>query len=394
MAWKISDGEEARRRFVAERLTRKRDESMSQLCRRHGISRQCGYKWWGRFRGEGWPGLVERAHVSAAAQAWWARWWPRVQEARSQCRYFGPKKLRWKLRQDYPRVRLPGVRTLARWLQRAGQAAPRKRRARPGPVHRLAGRLSGCRANDVWTIDLKGHFRTADRRQINPLTVRDLASRFVLAVRDVPVANERRIGVVVQALFRRYGLPRAMRMDNGGPFGGSGPRGWTQLTARWIKLGIKIEYGRPRCPQDNAAHEQMHLVLKNETTRPAASNARAQQQRFDRWRRRYNEQRPHESLAQRPPAALYQPSKRVLPARPPRWTYPPRWLRIRLDARGRYQWRGHRRLIGRAFGHEQLGAKRRGPDQLAIYFGPHLLGILHATDRTGLRPVQWRLNPQ
>lgn len=390
MTWEITDGEQARRRFVLERLARKAGSGMTQLCLRHGISRECGYKWWRRFLAGGWSGLADRPSGPDRARRRRARWWPRVLSALRQCRDFGPKKLRWKLRQDHPRERVPSVRTLARWLRRAGKVRTRKRRARPGPVRAPADRLRGRSVNDVWTIDLKGPFRTADGRRINPLTVRDLASRCPLAVRHVARATEEPVGAVVRALFRRFGLPKAMRMDNGGPFGGGGPRGWTKLAAGWVKLGIRIEYGRPRCPQDNAEHEQMHRVLKERTTQPVAPNARAQQQRFDRWRKRYAEGRPHESLGQRTPASVYRPSERRLPESEPAWSYPAGWLILQPDRKGRIYWHQRQRLIGRAFSHERLGAKALNADTLAVYFGPHLLGTLHGRDQAGLRPVQWR----
>jgi putative transposase len=191
-------------------------------------------------------------------------------------------------------------------------------------------------------------------------------------------------------LFRRYGLPRALRMDNGSPFGAGGPRGWSRLAASWVKLGIRIEYGRPRCPQDNPAHEQMHRVLKAGACRPASLNLRAQQRRFERWRQWYNNRRPLERERLQPPAATYRRSARRLPATIPCWTYPASWLRFQPDAKGRWQWRKHQRLIGQAFIHESLAARSLGVDTLAIYFGPHLLGTLHAADLAGLRPAQWR----
>jgi putative transposase len=364
---------------------------MTVLCRRHGISRECGYKWWRRFKSGGWPQLVNRAAQPGSAEKLRQRWWSRVQAARRQEADFGPKKLRWLLRQSHPRERPPAARTLARWLARAGLVRRCKRRARPGPAVKLPGRLVGRCVNDVWTIDLKGSFGTADGRRINPLTVRDLASRYMLCVRHVGSGGEAQIGPVMLGLFRRYGLPRALRMDNGAPFGTLGPRGWSRLSASWVKLGIRLEYGRPRCPQDNAEHEQMHRVLKRRTARPASVHAEAQQRRFERWRHWYNHDRPHEGLGLHVPASRYRRSPRRLPQRVPQWSYPARWARLYPDAKGRCQWRKRQRLIGQAFIHEELGCKNLSADALAVYFGPHLVGTLHATDTAGLRPVQWRL---
>jgi putative transposase len=393
MPWETSDEIKARRSFVTGRLTCA-TSSMVELCHRHKISRECGYKWWRRFCAEGWAGLRPRKRVAHSAERLRKKWWPRLQAARRHCADFGPKKLHWQLRQDYPQVRLPAICTFARWLKRAGQVRLRKRRARPGPRVRLPGRLAGRCINEVWTVDLKGSFCTRDRHRINPLTVRDLASRYMLCVRHVGRAGEHEIGTVMLELFRRYGLPRALRMDNGSPFGGLGPRGWTRLSASWVKLGIRLEYGRPRCPQDNPEHEQMHRILKARTTRPASAHPHAQQRRFERWCQWYNQARPHESLGMQVPASRYRRSDRRLPNALPQWTYPRHWQPLRPDAKGRCQWRQRQRLIGKAFIHELLGGRPIGLDQLAVYFGPHLIGTLHAHDLAGLRPVQWRLPAQ
>lgn len=391
MPWKTSGKEQSRRRFIEEWLKRgDGGRSVAALCRLHAVSRSCGYRWWSRFRVGGIRALAERARTPQAAIRLRARWEARLRVARLQERSFGPKKLWKKLRRDYPRLRVPCVRTLSRWLEAGGRLRRQTRRARPGPKLRLRGRLAGRCVNDVWSLDIKGRFRAADGQMINALTVRDVASCYVLCVQHLPKADEAHVAAVMQRLFRRYGLPKALRSDNGTPFGAGGPRGWTSLSASWVKLGIRMEYGRPRCPQDNAAHEQMHGVLKKFATIPASINPAAQQRRFERWRRHYNERRPHEALGLQTPAECYRPSQRRLPARPPRWTYPRTWLRIPLDAKGRYRWRKRQRLIGKAFIGEELGGRPIQPDILAIYFGPHLLGHLHANDPAGLRHARWR----
>jgi transposase InsO family protein len=303
---------------------------------------------------------------------------------------FGPKKLRWWLQRHYPRQRCPSVRTLARWLKGWGKVRKYPHRARRGPQVRLAGRLQGRQPNDVWTADLKGSFPTRQRQRVTALTVRDLATRAVLTVYHVGNGGEQPIAAVMQRLFRRLGLPKAIRTDNGSPFGALGPRGWSRLAVGWVKLGIRLEYGRPRSPQDNAEHEQMHRLLKEHTTRPPSVSLAAQQRRFERWRQWYNRRRPHESLGQQLPAQLYRPSKRRWRKAPTAWRYPAHWLKLRLDAKGRWQWRQRQRLIGQAFARETLGARILNADTLAVYFRSYLVGTLHAGDLSGLRPVQWR----
>lgn len=371
-----------------------RSESFKALCERHGVARSCGYKWRERFQRAGHGGLEERSRQPEKAAQRQRQWWDRLGLALLQERDFGPKKLHWKLRQEYAHAQVPCVRTLARWLKTRGRSRARVRRAPAGPSVRLAGRLRGRCVNDVWSIDFKGRFYTRDGRRVMALTVRDLASRFLLCVRHVAVADDREVRTIMHTLFKRYGLPRAIRMDNGGPFGSGGPRGWTRLSVQWVKLGIRTEYGRPGHPEDNPHHEQMHRVLKDRTARPASTNLRAQQQRFERWRKRYNERRPHEGIGLRTPASLYQPSPRALPVGPPVWQYPAAWLLLQPDAKGRFFWRKRHRLIGRAFAHEHLAAKPVRAGVHALYLHNHLIGTVHDTDLAGLRPVRCRPQSQ
>lgn len=394
MPWKTNDESGARWRFIEERLALGEAVDVTALCRRHGISRECAYKWWRRFCAGGRPALRSQRRSTAAAGQLQEVWWPRLMQAGRQHRDFGPKKLHWQLRQDYPRLRRPSVRTLARWMERAGRVRPRKRRAGQGPMIRLLGRLRGRCCNDVWTIDFKGHFRTRDGRWVYTLTVRDLASRYLLCVQHLDHPNETMVGRVVQRLFHLSGLPRAIRMDNGHPFGALGPRGWSRLNISWLKLGIRLEHGRPGCPQDNPEHEQMHQVLKAQATKPASANARAQQRRFDRWRWRYNHRRPHEHLGMKVPASLYHPSPRRLPQSVTPWAYPTGWQLLSTDRKGRWRWRGRQRYLGRALVGEQLAARSLSTDLLAIYLGPHLLGHLQANDPGTFRIVRRHLPPR
>jgi putative transposase len=278
-------------------------------------------------------------------------------------------------------------RTVGRWLSLAGLTRKRRRRSPPGP----RVELKPCPAlgpNDVWTVDFKGWFLTADGRRVYALTVRDLATRLVLHVVHMPCTTERAVAAMLQRLFRRYGLPRAIQVDNGPPFGGYGPYGWSTLAVGWVTLGIEVRYGRPACPQDNAAHEQMHQVLHEQTAKPAAASLAAQQRRFDRWRYRYNRDRPHRALGMQLPCSAYHPSKR--PPAVQKWIYPADWITKTTDPRGRIRWKGRARLIGQAFGRRIVALRPQRENVVCVYFGPHLLGEIHATDITAIRAVRIR----
>jgi hypothetical protein len=225
--------------------------------------------------------------------------------------------------------------------------------------------------------------------------VRDLHSRFILLIKHVPAQREPAVRAEMKACFGRYGLPLTMRVDNGAPFGNRGPRGLSQLSVWWLRLGIKVEFTRPARPQDNGAHEQMHRVLKAKTARPPAGTLTGQRRRFEQFQREYNEQRPHESLKMRYPADCYQSSRRAY-REPAALSYPEPWQTARVMIGGRIIWKGRARVIGRAFQNEMIGLKpkRGGPKRsgevVEVYLGTLLLGQLHANDAGGIRAVRWR----
>jgi putative transposase len=382
MPWKKTSDHAPLKAFIEAVL--KTTGPFGRICRSHGISRKTGYKWWGRFLKNGHAGLARRSCRPRRPARRWPEW---VRAAVSQERRrhpsWGAKKLRWALRQRWPGRRLPHPRTLERWSPRP----PRRHRAKRGPQLPALKRQVVRRANDVWTLDFKGWFRTADGARIDPLTVRDLHSRCILLVAAVPAQSDRAVRGLLTGLFRRHGLPRAIRVDNGVPFGGGGVLGLTTLSVWWLRLGIRVEFGRPAQPQDNAAHEQMHRILKAETATPPSLTAAAQHRRFQRWRHAYNHRRPHEALGQRVPARGYRPSPRRWPRRLPDWQYPPRYSVRRVGAGGWLHWAGRRRLIGRPFAGERV-ALRAHRDHHAVYLGPHLLGLLYPDDLGGLRPAR------
>jgi transposase InsO family protein len=176
--------------------------------------------------------------------------------------------------------------------------------------------------NDVWCVDFKGHFRVGDGSRCDPLTITDAFSRYILECKAVPSMRAVDVRPIFEAAFRAYGLPAAIRSDNGPPFASTGAGGLTLLSIWWVRLGIAIERIEPGKPAQNGRHERMHLTLKQETTRPPRQTLRAQQLAFDRFRRGFNHERPHEALHQHPPVTLYKPSPRRLPSQLSEMTYP------------------------------------------------------------------------
>jgi len=275
---------------------------MVVLCAQAGISQKTGFKWLQRFRSGGWPELRDRSRRPRRSPRRTGDRWRRASlTLRRQHPRWGPKKIAARLRQLHPRARLPQARTLARWLPRLQTRKPRRTWARQGPQVPRPAPTPANAPNQVWTVDFKGWFRTRDGRRVDPLTVRDLASRFILGIRLLSYRHQP-VRQYFQALFKRYGLPVAIRTDHGSPFAGDGALELTRLSAWWLRLGLRVEFTRRGCPQDNGAHEQMHRVYQAELTQPPAATPRGQQWRTTRWVHYYDYYRPHEALDQQVPA--------------------------------------------------------------------------------------------
>jgi transposase InsO family protein len=386
MPWKTSSLLEARQRFVHAAL--RGYNPVAQLCREAHISLKTGFKWLRRFQNEGRPGLRDLSRQPhSSPQRTPPRWLAAIRVLRRKHPSWGGRKIYARLRQFHPRARLPMPRTITDWLRR-WRGKPVRQRTRPGP-ERPRPKLSVPQApNDVWTVDFKGWFRTHDGQRVNPLTVRDLFSRFILGIQLLPLAHGP-VQQYFQRLFRRYGQPKVIRVDHGAPFAGDGPLDLSRLSAWWLRLGIQVEFTRRSCPQDNGGHEQMHRIYKADTAAPPASSPKAQQHRSNRWVHYYNHHRPHEALGQRLPARLYHRSRRRYRGSLPPLRYRRGWKMRRVSPRGFIHWRGRARGVGRAFAGENIGLKpvRKGAHE--VYLGKHLIGVLADTDVGAMRPARW-----
>lgn len=362
------------------------EDTMRQLCRAWQISRQTGYKWWRRYREGGLAALQEQSRApKRCPHALSLIWIQRIESLRRKHPRWGPKKLKAALRRAHPRSRLPATSTIGLSLRRLGLLVSRRRRL-PGPIVRRRRPAAAHRPNDVWTVDFKGSFTTADGRRVDPLTVRDLVSRFGLLARMLSGQKFLLTQKAFIQLFKKYGQPRALRMDNGSPFGSSGARGLSSLSAWFISLGIEVQFTRRGHPEDNGSHEQWHRVLKAETTRPPAATAALQATRTSRWLRHYNEERPHEALNQALPASYYHRSRvRYRGSRRPR--YPKRLPLRRVHNGGEIKWQGRFRFVGEAFAGYLVALKRHRRGIWKVYFYDVLLGHLHDADNSGIRTV-------
>lgn len=295
MPWKTKNDQEQRYELV--RAMGSGVESVTDLSRRWHVSRKTAYKWLRRYRQRGLRGLLDQVRRPERVARRTPRYWlERLRRLRKKRPTWGARKLHHRLGKDEGMRGLPSVATMSRWLKRWGMAKGRHRRL-SGPVVLRRAIRPAHRANEVWTVDFKGWYRTGDGKRVDPLTVRDLYSRYGLRVAllkdlSVPVA-EREFG----RIFRQYGLPQRIRCDNGVPFGGGGPTGLTRLSAWWVKLGIEVEFTTPGRPCENGAHEQFHRVYKAEVAKRPAKRRAEQQRRSNWWLRYYNHERAHEGIS-------------------------------------------------------------------------------------------------
>ena len=388
MPWKTKSKIEQRYELV-QRM-REGKNTVVDLCLESGVSRMTAYRWRKRYRAERLAGLHDRSHRPLRTpRRTGRRWLDRLRRLRRRHPTWGARKLRHRLGARFGRTGLPAVATLGRWLRRWGLARGRRRR-RPGPVVLRKAVRGARRCHAVWTVDFKGWYRTGDGRRVDPLTVRDLHSRYGLAIvllEGQDVARTRREFV---RIFRRHGLPARIRCDNGTPFGGAGPTGLTRLSAWWVKLGIEVEFMTPGRPCENGAHEQFHRVYKAEVARRPAADLAAQQRRSTAWLRHYNQVRPHEALGMRVPAERYRENQRRLPGRIPSWSYAAGWERRWVRGNGEINWRGVRRYVGEAFVGDFVGMRPVREGVWRVHFGPVLVGELHEGETGSIRLARHR----
>jgi putative transposase len=375
MPWQEVCPMQERRRFISAVLAE--DDSMTALCEEFGVSRKTGYKWLARYQEGGPAGLEEASH--APHRVPWA-----ITQAQAEAIVgvrrahpsWGPRKLRAILRRRAPEQPWPAPSTIGELLKRAGLSAPRKRRrcAIPNPT-RLRDALG---PNDLWCIDYKGWFRTGDRVRCDPLTLSDDFSRYLLCTKVVSALTAELCRTELERVFREYGLPLAIRSDNGSPFASVGAGGLSKLSVWWVKLGIFPERIETGTPQQNGRHERMHRTLKAETARPPAQSSAAQQRRFDRFRAEFNHQRPHEALGQTPPAEHYCASPRAYPGRLADPNYPDDYQLRRVRSRGEIKWQGELIYISEALTSEVIGLCENDDGDAQVYFGPVPLGAIDA----------------
>lgn len=381
MPWSETCRMEERAKFVLEAL--EGWTSMTELCRRYGISRRVGYKWIHRYEESGLGGLADRSRAPRRqAAATPLEVVNEIVALRSKHPTWGPRKLRARLDREKPETSWPAASTIGAILKREGLT--KKRRRRPPALRAWRPpRTEADVPNRVWTTDFKGEFRLGSGRLCYPLTILDAHSRYLLDCRALPSTAIAGTRAAFERVFAEYGLPEVIRTDNGVPF--SSPRavaGLSRLAVWWIRLGIQLERTRRRHPEDNGAHERMHRTLKAEATRPTRRSAELQQRAFNQFRRVYNEERPHEALDMQPPADLYRPAEKPMPKRLKPMSYPEAYQTRRVNRHGQVRWRRAHHFVSETLRGETVGLEFNDTGTWNVYFGPALLAELD--DREGV----------
>lgn len=382
MPWMETHPVLQRHEFIAALL--RGEESMAELCNRFGISRKTGYKWKERFEALGAGGLDDQPRIARTFPHRTAAGIERQLVAlKRKHPSWGPKKLVVLLRSRCPELAVPAASTAGDILKRHGLVEARRTPARRSRIWKSPPLRPVTAPNDTWSIDFKGHFRLSNGGPYcYPLTVQDNFSRYLLRCVALRGIETTPVETVLDAAFREFGLPAAIRSDNGTPFAANrGCLGLSALSLWWLKLGIRperIERGRP---QQNGRLERMHRTLKAETTRPPTRSFSLQQATFDAFRREFNEQRPHEALGQQPPAEVYVRSPRAMPPKLPALDYPSTHEVRRVTWTGYFSYAGQRYFLSDVLALENIGFTTLDDRTRELWIGPLAVGYIDLEKR-------------
>lgn len=369
MPWRRMSVMDQRREFV--RLAMQEGVNRRELCRRFGISADAGYRWLARHQA-GDEELADRSRKPESS--------PFRCTEEMEARVLA-------VRDEHPAW---GARKIARCLHRAGVEPPAL-----STIHQILRRnnriglpVGGSRAvqrfemeapNLLWQMDYKGWVALVNQVRCHPLTIIDDHSRFSVCL--AACANEQggTVRAQLELTFRRYGLPNAFFVDNGGPWGDASGTPWTQLGVWLLKLGVNVVHSRPYHPQSRGKNERFHRTLKAEVfALQQFRSLEAVQHAFDRWRLIYNFERPHQALDLEVPASRYRPSLRAMPDRLPEVEYDEHEIVRTVPGTKNYiRFKGRLWLVPQAFRNERVAIRPRGTDgQYGIFFGARQIAAI------------------
>jgi len=371
MPWKESNAMEQRNAFITE--WSKGGRSITELSGIFEISRKTAYKWLERYELNGRTGLADGSRAPhQSPQAISIEKAAVIVAERQAHPNWGARKILQSLMRKQPKKSWPAASSIGDLLKREGLIQGRRVRRRTPPYTNPLQHAQ--EANQVWCVDFKGWFYYGDGGRCDPFTTSDALSRLLLCCQATDKADGVNVRGVMETMFRKNGLPGAIRSDNGSPFASRAPGGLSRLSMWWMQLGIRHERIEPGCPEQNGRHERMHRTLKQETANPPKANRRLQQEAFVAFQREYNEQRPHEALDWKTPAELYVPSTREYPARLPELQYPQGVHLRRISQQGSLKWKCERTFLSEVLARQTVGLLETDDDFFEVYYGPLLIG--------------------
>jgi transposase InsO family protein len=349
--------------------------SITDLSNIHGVSRKTLYKWIERYEVDQDSGLQERPRRPLRMpRATSAEVVAEILASKSQHEHWGSRKLLTWLKSHQPEKSWPAPSTTSEILKRHGMVHARRKRHHTPPYSQPF--LKSNQPNEVWCADFKGQFRLGQGGLCYPLTLSDSYSRFLLGCWGLGHPAYLPTRYNFESAFREYGLPSAIRTDNGVPFASVGIGGLSSLAVWFVKLGIRPERIEKGHPEQNGRHERMHRTLKAEAVSPPRKRMNEQQRAFDRFRAVYNNERPHEALGQKTPASIYRGSARTYPARLPEVEYPASYAARQVKDNGCFKWQDHELYLSGALAGERIGLKEIDNGIWRIYFSFYPIGIL------------------
>ena len=347
--------------------------SKTDLSQRYGISRPTIYKWLRLYEQLGVNGLEElsRAPKKCPHRTPETMIDLLIQE-KMKNRKRGPRKVRAQLKRNHPELKLPAISTVSYWLKKAGLVEKRKKRMHVPPYTQP---FSQCYApNDVWSLDYKGQFYMVNKRVCYPLTVTDNCSRYILGCDALPGPRYAPTRDCLEKIFREYGLPSAIRFDNGTPFAGRCVGGLSRLMIWFILLGIIPERIGKGCPQENGRHERMHRTMKSEALDPVARNIKEQQKALVIYRNDFNNYRPHEALNDQAPSDCYKKSNRPFIEKPRLPGYGPDYLVRNIRHTGEIKFKGRMFFISELLTGMPVALKEIADGLWQMQFSFYILG--------------------
>lgn len=373
MPWKETCVMNEKMKMVGDWLSQ--EYTVTELGEMYRLSRKTVYKWIKRYDDMGPEGLNEKS--SAPNRRPWATP-PEIVSyilaAKTRHTGWGPRKVVAWLKNKYPDKPWPAASTAQTILRREGWVKTRHRR-RHTPSYTAPFHQSR-QANDVWCADFKGQFLLGEGRLCYPLTITDSYSRYLLCCQGLYHPKFEITRHYFERAFKEYGLPLAIRTDNGAPFASVALGGLSNLAVWFIKLGITPERIEPGEPQQNGRHERFHRTLKEATIKPPRQTLAAQQKAFDRFSIEYNTERPHEARGQRPPASAYHPSPRPYPLVVSEITYPDDYIVRQVRTGGSIKWKGQLLYVSKTLTGEPVGLKQLNDQLWQVYFSMVPIGLL------------------